>query len=84
MGESPKSSGSGFIQTLKEIGPYASLGTQLAAAVIVFVFLGRWLDDELDTKPLYMVIGAIVGISGGMIKFYRSIIELDKKESSKK
>ncbi len=61
-----------------EVGPFLTLGIQLAAAIVVFFFVGRWLDEKFDTSPWLALLGAAVGIVGGMIKFIKSAQELGK------
>jgi F0F1-type ATP synthase assembly protein I len=61
-------------------GPYLTLGLQLAITVVVFFFLGRWLDAWLDTAPWGMLGGLAVGVTGGMVSFFRTVIALGKAE----
>jgi F0F1-type ATP synthase assembly protein I len=61
-------------------GPYLTLGLQLSLTVIVFFFLGKWLDGALGTAPWLMLSGIFVGIVGGMIRFLKSAVALGKKE----
>ncbi len=69
---------------LQEAGPYLGLGLQLAAAVIVFYFIGSWADQKLSTAPWLMIVGVTIGAVGGFIQFFRSVSELTKKESTDK
>jgi F0F1-type ATP synthase assembly protein I len=55
------------------------MGIQLALAVVVFFFAGRWLDGVLGTAPWLMLAGLAVGIAGGMIKFLRAAAALGKE-----
>ena len=61
-------------------GPYLTLGLQLAITVIVFFFIGRWLDGAFGTAPWLMLAGLAVGVTGGMISFFRTVIALGKTE----
>jgi F0F1-type ATP synthase assembly protein I len=63
-----------------EFGPFLTLGIQLAIAVVVFFFLGRWLDAVLGTGPWLMIGGLFLGIVGGLIKFFRTAVALGKKQ----
>jgi len=63
-----------------EFGPFLTLGLQLAASVVVFFFLGRWLDSVFDTTPWLMIGGLVVGAAGGFISFFRTVIALGKRE----
>ena len=63
-----------------QLGPYLTLGLQLAISVVVCFFLGRWLDSVFDTTPWLMIAGLALGITGGFISFFRTVIALGKKE----
>jgi F0F1-type ATP synthase assembly protein I len=63
-----------------ELGPFLTLGIQLAIAVVIFFFLGRWLDDVLKTTPWLMIGGLFLGTVGGLIQFFRTAVALGKKQ----
>jgi F0F1-type ATP synthase assembly protein I len=67
----------------KEFGPYLTLGLQLALSVVVFFFVGRWLDNWLGTSPWLMFTGLLMGIVGGFLHFFRTVIALGKEEDQK-
>ena len=73
---------------LQAAAPYMTLGAQIAAAVILFLFIGKYADDAFGTKPWLMVTGIAVGFAGGMIHFFREVIALsnieDHERSTKK
>lgn len=50
---------------------FASLGLELAGALGVLVWLGWLADDRFDTKPVWTLVGAFIGITGGLIKVVR-------------
>jgi F0F1-type ATP synthase assembly protein I len=58
---------------------YLTMGMQLALSVVVFFFLGRWLDGVLETTPWLMMTGLALGIVGGFIKFFTTAISLSRK-----
>lgn len=62
-----------------ELGQYLTLGMQLAIAVVAFFFAGRWLDEKFGTTPLLTLIGAGIGIAGGLVKFFRTATSLGKQ-----
>jgi F0F1-type ATP synthase assembly protein I len=61
-------------------GPFLTLGLQLAIAVVAFFFLGRGLDAWRGTTPWGMLGGLAVGVTGGMISFFRTAIALGKEQ----
>ncbi len=66
------------------VAPYLTLGAQLAATVIAFFFIGKYCDEYFGTKPWLMITLIMVGVVGGMIKFFRTVIELSKKEENER
>lgn len=67
---------------LRSIAPFLTMGIQLALAVVVFFFLGKWLDGLLNTTPWLMFLGLIVGAAGGMINFIRSVIRVTQQQDA--
>lgn len=62
-----------------DIGPFLTMGAQLALAVLVCGLVGRWLDGELGTTPWLMIAGLALGMVGGFIKFIRAAIVLGRR-----
>ena len=62
----------------REVGPYLSLGMQLAITVTVMVFLGIWLDEKFDLSPILTIVFAMLGVSAGMYNFIKSVTNSDK------
>jgi ATP synthase protein I len=56
-------------------GPYLGLGLQLAATVIVMVFLGIWLDGKFDTSPWLTVIFSFLGIASSLYNFIKTVLK---------
>ena len=52
---------------------YAGLGIQLAASILLFVFLGRWLDEKTGMSPLFTLLGAFLGFGGTMWSLIRQL-----------
>ena len=58
---------------------YAGLGVQLAASILVFVFLGQWLDRKAGTEGLFTILGAFLGFGGTMWSLIRSLNRGDRE-----
>jgi ATP synthase protein I len=59
---------------------FAGAGIQFAAALVLFVFLGSWLDKRLGTSPLFVVLGVFVGGGGGFYSLYRKVVTAQKQD----
>lgn len=58
---------------------YASMGIELAAAVIGLTLAGYWVDYHFQTAPRGVLVGAVLGIVGGLYNFLREAIKLSRE-----
>jgi len=65
-------------QNLKGLGIIFSLGTSVAAGVIVGYFLGDFIDSKLGTFPWFTFIMLLVGIGAGFKSVYDSMFPKEK------
>ena len=62
------------------LGVALSAGTQLVVSILLWLFVGQWIDNRLGTGPWLMLLGAVVGISSGL---YLLIKELGRGQKSR-
>ena len=48
-----------------------SVGTMLSSVIVSGFLLGYWVDDWLETKPIFMLIFGALGFVGGFLKVFR-------------
>jgi ATP synthase protein I len=54
---------------------YIGASFSLVAAVGVFTALGIWIDKRLgSTVPWFTILGAALGMTGGFISFFRTVL----------
>ncbi len=54
---------------------YLGASFSLVAAVGVFTALGIWIDKRLhDTVPWFTILGAFLGMTGGFISFFKTVL----------
>jgi len=68
----------------RDVGPYLGLGTQLAVIVVLLFFLGKWLDDELNTLPLFTMLLSFLGGAAGIYNFIKSVIQINDRKKERK
>jgi F0F1-type ATP synthase assembly protein I len=67
---------------LRGFAPFLTLGIQLALSIVVFFFLGKWMDGRFNTSPWLMLGGLIIGGVGGMVKFITSVMKLGQQQDA--
>jgi len=50
------------------------VGLQFAASILLFFFVGRWLDERLGTEPWLLIAGVFVGLTAGFWSMYRRLV----------
>jgi len=68
---------------LKDLAYYSSWGFDFAASVLVFTYLGYWLDKKYSTRPWLTVAGALLGVFIGYYSFWVSLKKNEQKGKKK-
>lgn len=58
------------------------VGLQFAASILLFLFVGMWLDGKLGTGPWLLILGVFVGGSAGFYSMYRRLV-IEPREREK-
>ncbi|ACF13839.1 conserved hypothetical protein [Chloroherpeton thalassium ATCC 35110] len=80
--EKPKSIQSDLATAYRNLGNYIGLGTQIAASFAFFVFVGNWVDEQLHTRPLFLLVGVAMGMVGMIVLLLRTTEEANKKKNN--
>ncbi|MGE5619379.1 MAG: AtpZ/AtpI family protein [Sphingomonadaceae bacterium] len=59
----------------------SQLGFVLAAAVAIGLFAGWYLDSIMYTSPVFVVIGALIGMAAGLYSCARIVRDMQRSES---
>jgi F0F1-type ATP synthase assembly protein I len=62
-------------------GSVAGLGFQFAITILVFLFLGEWLDRKLGTAPWLLLLGVVIGAVGGFYSLFRVLSASQRRDS---
>lgn len=54
-------------------GLMTAILSQLVGSVLIGIFLGRWLDGQFRTEPLFLIIGLLIGLAAGVYAMLRLI-----------
>ncbi len=61
---------------------YSGLGISLVVTILVFFFIGKWLDGKFDTGVLFTLLLTFIGFGGGFYSFYLSVKKLTEKDKT--
>src|SRR4051794_40761040 len=56
----------------------AGMGIQFLAVILLFLFLGKWLDGRLGTTPWLLILGVFCGAGVSMFTMYRKVFAAEK------
>jgi F0F1-type ATP synthase assembly protein I len=62
----------------KNLLAYLDLGFRFAFSILLCTFGGYWLDSRLSTLPLFLILGALIGSTGGFLTVYRAVFPSKK------
>ena len=65
-------------------GEALGVGLQFAGAILLFMFLGRWLDSWLGTEPWLLLAGVAVGAVAGFYALYRTLVITPREREAKR
>jgi F0F1-type ATP synthase assembly protein I len=78
MSQNNNDSSNGVNKVYKELAPYLGMGMQLAATVVIMVFLGMWLDEKFNSGPYLTIAFSVLGVFTGLYHFIKSVLKSDK------
>jgi ATP synthase protein I len=58
-------------------------GFFIATCILLGTFAGLWLDGKLDTKPIFMIVGLVVGLFVAFYGVYQMIRPLMRNGQDK-
>ncbi|MGR3766137.1 AtpZ/AtpI family protein [Rossellomorea sp. NS-SX7] len=60
----------------KAMAIYTAILSQLVGSILVGIFLGRWVDQQADSAPLFLIIGLFLGLATGIYAMLRTLRHL--------
>jgi F0F1-type ATP synthase assembly protein I len=67
---------------IRQAGLLTTIPVLLAAAPIIGLLIGRWIDRKLDTDPIFSIAFLIIGFVAGARQVVR-VVKLAGKEQAK-
>jgi F0F1-type ATP synthase assembly protein I len=66
----------------RELGRYLALG-QIGLEMVAPILVGLAVDHYLGSRPWGVVVGAVLGLGGGLIHLVHQLNKMDAKNSSR-
>ena len=60
---------------------YTGLGVQLAVTLLVFVWVGQWVDERVGTDGVFTILLALGGFSAVLFSLIRQLSGKDDKDN---
>jgi F0F1-type ATP synthase assembly protein I len=52
---------------------FSEIGISLLVTTLAGVLVGHWVDEQLGTLPLFVIVGFLVGAGSGTVMIYRLV-----------
>lgn len=57
-------------EILKYLSLITQLGLTMISSIVIFLLIGHWIDKIYSTANIFLIIGMILGIGGGILSNY--------------
>ncbi|WP_096203048.1 AtpZ/AtpI family protein [Bacillus sp. FJAT-45350] len=69
-------------QLVRAMALMSTVLSYLVGPILVGVFGGQWLDSYFETKPIFLLIGLLLGIATGVYGLFRLLGEFLGEDDS--
>jgi ATP synthase protein I len=52
---------------------FSEIGLSLLVTTLVGVLVGRWVDEQLGSLPIFVLVGFLAGAGAGTVMIYRLV-----------
>ncbi len=52
---------------------FSEIGVSLLITTLVGVLVGRWVDEQLGSLPIFLIVGFLIGAGSGTLMIYRLV-----------
>ena len=64
------------------VSEFAGVGLQFAVSILVFLYLGQWLDRKLGTAPWLLIVGVFLGAGASFYSMYRKLMAAQARDEA--
>jgi F0F1-type ATP synthase assembly protein I len=52
---------------------FSEIGISLLITTLIGVLAGRWLDEQMGSLPIFLIVGFLIGAGSGTVMIYRLV-----------
>jgi F0F1-type ATP synthase assembly protein I len=68
------------VRAYRKAAPYINAIYVFISSIILFGFVGWWLDKKLQSTPWFIIAGLFVGLGVGFYSLLKTVQKLDKDQ----
>lgn len=65
------------------VGRHLDLGLRFAVSILIGIGGGYWLDTKINTLPIFLIVGLLLGLTSGFLTLYRAVYPNETRKSDK-
>lgn len=62
---------------------FMGLGLQFVLSILLFLYLGKWLDGKLGSSPVFLILGVFIGAGAAFYSMYRNLKAVERAEEER-
>ena len=62
----------------------AGLGPQMVGSLAIGGLIGYFIDEWLETGPVFLIIFIVLGLTSGFLELYRALVSLEREEEKER
>lgn len=63
---------------------FAGIGVQFGLTILIFVFIGIWVDERLGTSPWLLLLAVFLGAGASFYSIYRKVIAAQRRDAERR
>lgn len=67
-------------QIAQALSLLSQLGIMMVVCIFGCFFIGKYIDNKLNTEPIFMLIFLVLGIGGAFMSVYKTVIGYTKRK----
>ncbi len=72
-----------LIKVDNKVAQYSGLGITLTVTILIFFWIGKWIDGIAGTTVVFTLIMTFIGFAAGFYSFYLNIKKLTEEDNKK-